>query len=157
MLQYTQLYMKHAIATVLRLLILAIGIAVLAAIIKFPQTEGRAAHLDLISIYSDPFIIFGYIASIPFFVGLYQAFKLLGHLDKNKIFSKASVRAVKNIKYCAFITIGFVVIAEAWIILSNNGDDIAGGIAGGIFLTIISAIVIGASIVLEKYLGKKSK
>lgn len=149
--------MKHVSTIFLRFIIVIMGIVVLSAIIKFPQTEGRAAHLDLISIYSDPFIIFGYIASIPFFVGLYQVFKLLGHLDANKIFSLASIKAVKNIKYCALATIGFTVIMEAWIILSNTGDDIAGGIAGGIFLTIISSIVIGVSTVLGKYLHKKAR
>jgi hypothetical protein len=75
----------------LKVVILLIAIGVLAGMIRFPQTEGRATHLDLISIYTDPFIIYGYIASIPFFVGLYQAFKLL-----NLCFSKASTKCGRH-------------------------------------------------------------
>jgi hypothetical protein len=45
-----------------------------AGLVWIPQTEGRAVHLDLISIYTDPLIIYTYIALTPFFVALYQAF-----------------------------------------------------------------------------------
>src|SRR3712207_4328936 len=81
----------------LKLVILLIAIGVLAGMIRFPQTEGRATNLDLISIYTDPLIIYGYIASIPFFVALYQAFKLLGYVDNNSVFSQLAVKAVRKI------------------------------------------------------------
>src|SRR5262245_40115031 len=45
-------------------------------------------------------VVFG-LTIIPFIVAAYQAFKLLGYIDKNKIFTKAAVGALKNIKYCA--------------------------------------------------------
>ena len=54
----------------LKVVIVLIAIGVLAAMIRFPQAEGRAKNLDLISIYADPFIISIYIASTPFFIGL---------------------------------------------------------------------------------------
>lgn len=47
--------------------IVCIALIVLASMIWFPQTEGRATNLDLISIYADPLIIYTYFASIPFF------------------------------------------------------------------------------------------
>src|SRR3990167_3662656 len=93
--------MKRGSTLFLKIVILLIAIGALAGMILFPQTEGRAANLDLISIYKDPLIIYAYIASIPFFVALYQAFKLLGYIDDNKVFSQLSVKAVRNIKYCA--------------------------------------------------------
>ena len=40
-----------------------------------------------------------YVAAIPFFVALYQAFKLLSYIDKNQAFSELSVKALKKIKY----------------------------------------------------------
>src|SRR5215216_4935689 len=107
----------------LKVVILLIAIGVLAAMIRFPQTEGRATNLDLISIYTDPFIIYGYIASIPFFTALYQGFKLLGYVDKNEVFSQLAVNAVRNIKYCALAIPVFIIVGEAFIILSANGDD----------------------------------
>ncbi len=51
--------------------LIAIGALDMADLVS--QLEGRAASLDLISIYMDPLIIYAYIGSIPFFVGLYQS------------------------------------------------------------------------------------
>src|SRR5215207_7944446 len=101
--------MKRSSTLFLKVVILLIAIVALAGMIRFPQTEGRAANLDLISIYADPFIIYAYIASIPFFVALYQAFRLLGYIEQNQEFSQSSVRALRNIKYCAIVLIGFIV------------------------------------------------
>jgi hypothetical protein len=92
------------------ILLIAIGVLIWMMMIWSPQLEGRAKNLDLISIYTDPFIIYGYIASIPFFVGLYQAFKLLGYIGGNKVFSRSSVNAVRNIKYCAIMISDLIVL-----------------------------------------------
>jgi len=81
----------------LKIVLILIGITSLAGMIRFPQTEGRAANLDLISIYKDPFIIYLYIASTPFFVALYQAFNILGYIEHNKTFTQAEVTALRNI------------------------------------------------------------
>jgi hypothetical protein len=59
-------YMKHSSTLFLKLVILLIAVGALVGMIRFPQTEGRAVNLDLISIYADLFIIYAYIASIPF-------------------------------------------------------------------------------------------
>src|SRR5919206_2092186 len=107
--------LKRGSTLFLKVVILLIAIVVLAGMIRFPQTEGRAANLDLISIYIDPLIIYGYIASIPFFVALYQAIKLLGFVDGNKVFSQSSVNAVKNIKYCALAFSGFILLGILYI------------------------------------------
>jgi hypothetical protein len=113
----------------LKIVILFIAFGALAGLVRFPQLEGRATNLDLISVYKDPFIIYLYIASIPFFVALFQAFKL-GYVDKNKIFSQAAVKAVRNIKYCATAIVAFIVAAEAYLFTAQRGkDDIAGGVA----------------------------
>src|SRR5690349_19306737 len=101
--------MKKGSTLFLKIVICFVAIAALVWLIWFPQLEGRAAGLDLVSIYLDPLIIYSYIGSIPFFVALYQAVKLLGHIDGNKVFSQPSVDAVKNIRNCAFIFGGFIV------------------------------------------------
>src|SRR6185503_19493867 len=95
--------MKKSSTIFLQIVIVLIGIVALAIMIRLPLTEGRAVNLDLFSIYSDPFIIYGYLASIPFFVALYQAFKLLGYIGQNKVFSLNSVKALRAIRYCAII------------------------------------------------------
>src|SRR5258707_14329370 len=99
--------MKKGSTLFLKFVVCLIAIAVLIWLIWFPQLEGRAANLDLISIYLDPLIIYTYIGSIPFFVALYQAFKLLGYIDGIKVFSQSSLNAVRNIKNCAITFSGF--------------------------------------------------
>src|SRR3970040_393153 len=73
-----KILVKQSSKLFLKVVILLIAIGTLIWMIWFPQLEGRATNLDLISIYKDPLIIYGYIASIPFFVALYYAFKFLG-------------------------------------------------------------------------------
>lgn len=144
--------MKKIFTLFLKIIILLIAIGALAGMIRFPQTEGRATNLDLISIYKDPFIIYLYIASIPFFTGLYQAFKLLGYHEKNKIFSQASVKAVENIKYCAITFIGFIAAAIAYIfvISKTTNDDGAGAIVVGLVIILASSVIATAAAVFQK-------
>jgi hypothetical protein len=78
--------MKKILTIFFQVVIVFIGIVVLAAMIRFPLIEGRATNLDLLSIYTDSFIIYGYLTSMAFFVALYQVFKLLGYIRQNKIF-----------------------------------------------------------------------
>src|SRR6201988_2074048 len=99
------------------------GMVALAILIRFPLTEGRAANLDLFSIYSDPFILYGYAASIPFFIALYKAFKLLGYIGQNEAFSLNSVRTLRSIKYCAITLSIFIVMAGVYIRIFHNKDD----------------------------------
>src|SRR3990167_10550256 len=111
--------MKKGSTIFLKAVIVLIGIVALAILIRFPLTEGRAINLDLFSIYTDPFIIYGYLASIAFFVALYQAFMLLGYIGQNKVFSLHSVKALRTIKYCALATAGLIVAGVAYIIIAN--------------------------------------
>ncbi len=144
--------LKRGSTLFLKVVILLIAIGVLAGMIRFPQTEGRATNLDLISIYTDPLIIYAYIASIPFFVALYQAFKLLGYVDTNRVFSQLAVKAVRNIKYCAIIISGFIVLGILYIRLFVNGDDPAGPTALGIFTTFASIVIATAAAIFERLL-----
>jgi hypothetical protein len=146
--------MKQASTLFLKGVLLFIAMGAVALMIRFPQTEGRAANLDLVSIYKDPFIIYMYIASVPFFVALYQAFKLLGAIDKNMIFSQVGVNAVRNIKYCALAVIGFMLGAEAFLFIveRSKSDDIAGGVAMGIFIILICFVITAAADVFQKLL-----
>jgi hypothetical protein len=72
--------MKRSSTTFLQLVIVLIGIGALALMLWEPHIEGRNAHATTFQIYfNDPFLAYTYIASIPFFVALYQAFKVLGY------------------------------------------------------------------------------
>ena len=145
--------MKQSSTIFLRGVIVLIGIVALAIMIRFPLTEGRAANLDLLSIYSDPFILCGYAASIPFFIALYKAFKLLGYIGQNKAFSLNSVRTLRSIKYWAIVLSILIVMAGLYIrIFHNKDDDPAGFLAMCIVTTFVSLVVATAVAVFEKIL-----
>lgn len=144
--------MKHGSTLFLKIVILLIAIGVSVGLIWFPQTEGRAANSDLISIYKDPFIIYGYIASIPFFAGLYQAFKLLNFIDANKAFSQDAVNTLKNIKLASLSLIGFIVLAVFYIRFFVHGDDPAGPTALGIIISFASIVIATAAATFQKLL-----
>lgn len=144
--------MKKASTLFLKFVICLIAIGALIWLVWFPQLEGRATNLDLISIYKDPLIIYTYIGSIPFFVALYQTFMLLGYVDSNKVFSLLSVNAVKNIKYCAIAFSGFIVLGILYIRLFASGEDSAGVTSLGIFITFASIVIATAFAVFQKLL-----
>ena len=136
----------------LKVVLFLVAIGVLAGMIWFPQTEGRATHLDLISIYTDPFLLYGYMASIPFFVGLYQAFKLLNLIDADKAFSQGAVHTLKNMKFASLSLIGFIASAEFYIRFFARGDDPAGPTALGILASFAAVVIAAATAVLQKLL-----
>ena len=148
-----KIIMKRISIIFLQAVIVLIGIVALVILIRFPLTEGRAINLDLFSIYSDPFILYGYAASIAFFVALYKAFKLLGYIRQNRLFSLNSIRTLRGIKYCAIILSILIVMAGIYIkIFHNKEDDPAGFLAMCIVTTFISIVVATAVAVLEKIL-----
>lgn len=145
--------MKRGSTIFLQVVIVLIGIVALAVMIRFPLTEGAAVNKDLFSIYFNPFILFGYIASIPFFVALYQGFKLLRYIGQNKVFSLSSVKTLRTIKYCAIIISASIVMAALYIkIFHDKNDDPAGFIAMCIVTTFISIVIATAAAVFEKLL-----
>ncbi len=112
--------MKKSSTILLQIVIVLVGIVALAIMIRFPLTEGRAASLDLFGIYADPFLVYEYLVSIAFFVALYQAFKLLGYIGQNKVFSLNSVKTLRTIKYCAIILSISIVMAALYVWTSHN-------------------------------------
>jgi hypothetical protein len=146
--------MRRGSTIFLQLVILLIGIGVLAFMLSEPHFEGRNTHATLFEIYfKDPFLAYAYIGSISFFVALYQAFKLLGYIQRKEVFSPRSVRALRIIKYCGISLIAFLAGAEAYFFLARRDkDDIAGGVMMGLFLIFISAIIATAAAVFEKTL-----
>lgn len=151
-LQSEVLVMKKVSTLFLKFVIGFIGIVALVWLIWFPQLEGRAANLDIISIYKDPLIIYSYIGSIPFFVALYQAMNLLGYVDGNKVFSQASVDAVRKIKNCAIAFVGFILLGILYINLFVKGEDPAGVTAMSIFITFASIVIATAAAVFQRLL-----
>ncbi|MEC3571158.1 MULTISPECIES: DUF2975 domain-containing protein [Bacillus cereus group] len=88
------------------------GIAVLAlCIFLVPEMANFVANLypNIAPIKYLVFIVM-YVAAVPFYVALYQAFNLLQYIDENTAFSELSVKSLKNIKRCAVTISGLYVL-----------------------------------------------
>jgi len=142
--------MKRSSTLFLRFVICVLAVGALIGMIWFPQVEGRVSNLDLISIYKDPFILYVYIASAPFFIGLYQAFKLLNLIDKDKAFSQDAVNRLRNMKFASICLIGFILLAILFIRFFANGDDPAGPTMLGIIASFAVAVIATAATVFQK-------
>ena len=147
---------KRSATIFLQIVIVLIGIGVLALMLWEPHLEGRNAHATTFEIYfKDPFLAYAYTASIAFFTALYQAFKLLGYVRRNAIFSTRAVGALRTIKYCAIVLIVTVGGAEGYIFVFVRGkDDIAGGVAMGLAMIFLSAVAGTGAAVFERLLQK---
>jgi hypothetical protein len=136
--------MKRNSLVFLQVVIVLIGIAALTLLIWLPLTEGRAKNLDLVSIYSDTFILYGYAGSIAFFVGLYNVFKLLGYIGQNKAYSSASVKTLRTIRYCAIVLSILIVMAGVYIALFHSKEEDPAGFLAMCIVTTFASIVVAA-------------
>jgi hypothetical protein len=86
-----------------------------------------------------PLLIGIFLTTIPYFFALYQAFKLLSYIDRNKAFSKSSVKSLLSIKYSA-LTISILYIIGFIMLLSQG--------AGNPGILLLGLVIIFASVVL---------
>jgi hypothetical protein len=146
--------MKKSSTIFLQVVIVLIGIGALALMLWEPRIEGRNAHATLFEIYfKDPFLAYAYIASIPFFVALYQAFKVLGYVRQNKTFSQTTVKALRTIKYCAIAIVGFVAVSVIFMYpMFGDKDDRPAGVFMRILITFPSIVIATAAGMFERIL-----
>ena len=146
--------MKKSSTIFLQVVIVLISIGALALMLWEPHLEGRNVSAAFFEIYfKDPFLAYAYVASIAFFVALYQAFMLLGYIGQNKVFSQVAVNDLRTIKYCAMSLVGFIVGAEAYFFIAVRGkDDIAGGVMMGLLMIFVSVVIATAAAVFERTL-----
>lgn len=101
-----------------------------------------------------PIVIGLYAAAIPFYLVLFQAFKLLGYIDKDKAFSELSVVALKRIKYCA-VAVGVLLAAcLPFIYRVADRDDAPGMILMWAALAGAPLVIAVFAAVLEKLLRR---
>src|SRR6478609_6301157 len=143
--------MKRSSTIFLQIVVVLIGIGALALMLWEPHVEGVNAHATLFEMYFNPFVAYAYTASIPFFVALYQAFKVLGYAGQNQVFSQEAVKSLRIIKYCALSIIGFVAVGEISIMLGDS-DDRAGGVFIGLLISFGSLVIAAAAAMFERIL-----
>src|SRR3954468_24326150 len=137
----------------LRAVVVLMAVGAAALMLWEPHVEGVNAQATNFEIYfTDPFLAYAYVASIPLFVGLYQGFRVLGYVGQDAVLSPAVVRRLRTIKLCAIVMIGFVAGAELLIMLNNHGDDHAGGVFIGILSAFAATVVATTMFILERSL-----
>ncbi len=102
--------------------------------------------------YYRPILLGMYVPSIPFFIGLYQGLKLLDLIDKNKVFSKDSVNALKHIKYCSAVVGVLYALGLPYIFYVAQLDDAPGVVLIGLVFTFAPLIIAVFAAVFEKML-----
>lgn len=149
--------MKHFQGSTLflKLVLFMIGITVLVfCILWVPGAAIRDAEAHPETAYLQyPFIVCTYVLTIPLLAAMYQTFILLTSIDKNKAFSKRSVKALKSIKYCAFaISIG--IVAGFMFAVIFVGGDLAGIFMLALICTFASIVIAAFAAVLQKLLNQ---
>ncbi|MBU8707971.1 MULTISPECIES: DUF2975 domain-containing protein [Bacillus] len=138
----------------LKIALVLIGIPILAlCIFLVPKIANYSADIFPNIAYIKYLVfIYLYVTAIPFYFALYQAFKLLSYIDKNKAFSGLSVRALKNIKYCAVTISIFYAAGMPVFYLMAEIDDAPGIIVIGLVIIFASMVIAVFAAVLQKLL-----
>ncbi len=138
----------------LKIAVILIGIPVLAlCIFLIPYIGDYTADLyPNIACMKYLVLMDLYATAIPFYLALYETFKLLSYIDKNKAFSELSVKALKNIKYCAITYSSLYIIGMPLFYLIAEVDDAPGIILIGLVFIFVAIVVAVFAAVLQKLL-----
>jgi hypothetical protein len=136
---------EHGSTNILRLAIVLLGLAVLAI---FAYTLSMLIRDD-VGGYS-PILLGMYVTLVPFYFALWQTWRLLGFIDKNKPFSFASVTALKKVKYCALIISAMYTLGMPCIYIVADRDDAPGVVAIGLVFIGTSFVIATSAGVLQK-------
>ena len=147
--------MKSSAAAFFQAAIVVIGIVTLTFMLWEPHLEGRNIHATTFEIYfKDPFLAYVYIGSIPFFVALYRAFRLFGHVRVTRTFSLVTVDALRAIKRCGIVLLGFVLGAAGFILKFGDHEDRPPGIFMSFLAILVSSTIAIAATLLARNLEK---
>lgn len=143
--------MKKVSTLFLKAVLVIMALSVLAlCIFAFPSMgRGIAAEFPAVK-YLKYFVLVGYLASIPFLVGLYQAFKLLGFIDKNVAFSEQSTKTLRIMKYCGVFICISLLLGMPFVFWIAEVDDAPGAILIWMVIACSPIVVSVFAAVLEK-------
>ncbi|RXY99881.1 DUF2975 domain-containing protein [Fictibacillus sp. S7] len=146
--------MKRVSTLFLKIAVFLIGLPVLAmCIFLVPEIAKYIAELNPDHPYLKYLVFIDlYGSAIPFYFALYQAFRLLSYIDKNIAFSERSVRALKNIKYCAITISVLIGLGMPIFYLIAQMDDAPGIIVIGLVIIFASIVIAVFAAVLQMLL-----
>jgi hypothetical protein len=135
--------MSRRSARCLQVVTVLVGIGALALLLGEPHVEGRNAHATLTQIYlDDPFLAYVYVGSVPFFVGLYQAFRMWGWVaSRDDVSADRALHAARLVRWCAGVALGFIAVGV--VILMFVGEERPPAAFMG-FLAMLPVLTLGA-------------
>lgn len=141
--------MKNGSTLFLKISVFLIGTPVLAVcLFLLPQLAVKATE-EAQKGSELAYVVFGiliivYASTIPFYVVLHQAIKLLQYIDKNKAFSELSVKSLTRIKKCALTISGLYMLALPLVFIIAEWDDAPG-------LVLVGMVFVGASFIIAVF------
>ena len=99
-----------------------------------------------------PFTIALLATTVPFCIALFQTWKLLGYVDNNKPFSKKSVNALRNIKYCGIAFSIFYIFCLPVVYFVADNADAPGIMVIGLVMSFAPLVIAVFAAVLERLL-----
>lgn len=129
--------MKSASTFFLKITIILIGLSV-SILCIFVLPAGITSDITGMFV---PILVGMYIPAIPFFVGLFHAYKLLIYIDKKVAFSEISIKSLKIIKLCGVLISMAYALGLPYIFYVADKDDAPGVALIGLIFTISPALV----------------
>jgi hypothetical protein len=144
--------MKEVSTLFLRATIAVLGLAVLVLCIAAVATVlSQGIETDDIGWYR-PLLWGLFLPAVPFYIALFQAWKLLNYIGKNKAFSKLSIEALNVIKYCAFAIGACYATGMPTVYREAQDEDAPGLMIVGLFFVFAPVVVGVFAVVFQKLL-----
>ncbi len=100
-----------------------------------------------LTLWTYPVILIISASAATFCVAVFQIWKLLSLIDNNKAFTNASVRTMRNVKYCGFIISALFATWMPLVFRVADNDDAPG------MILIFGAIFVGIPFVIAVFAG----
>jgi hypothetical protein len=141
--------MKNASTLLLRLALIALGlvVSIVGVMLSLVAYKNWGREFPDLAYAKYPVMIGLYTIVATFWAALYQAFRLLDLIDRNKSFSKLSVMTLQKIKYCILAIAGVFLLGMPVIFHIAQKDDAPG------LILIFGSIFIGVPVVVAVFAG----
>jgi hypothetical protein len=129
--------------------LLALGGCFLMYAVIFGDAADEGIHTTL---FEHPLLVAVYATVIPFMIALVHAFKILRYIDQRKAFSDLSIKALKNIKICAYTISGIYFVSLPFFLRLAEAEDAPGVVIMGLVLVGAAIVVAVFAALLQKLL-----
>ncbi|MGB4762286.1 MAG: DUF2975 domain-containing protein [Candidatus Saccharimonas sp.] len=133
--------------SVLALCVLLLPVIWVDAYTEFPRT-GYAVRAVVAAMY---------LTAIPFYIGIYEGWRLLSLINKGRAFSQSAVTMLRTIAYCAGIISAIYLLMLPFFYLWQDEVDAPGLLVIGLFLCGMPLIVSVAMGLLGHLLAEATK